>query len=59
MNCVEELQYLSEFDGLSYLDSIIDGCNAPQMYMKVKGCWTGGHQENVSLGSVNLNHGPG
>lgn len=59
LNFIEEFQYLSEYDGLSYLDSIIEGCNVPQMYMKVKGCWTGGHQENASLASVNINHGPG
>lgn len=28
------------------------------MYLKVKGNWTGGHQENLRLRAVNLNHGP-
>lgn len=31
----------------------------PQIYLKVAGCWTGGHQENLSLRAVNINHGPG
>jgi hypothetical protein len=29
-----------------------------QMYMKVKGVWTGGHQENICLRAININHGP-
>jgi hypothetical protein len=31
----------------------------PQFYFKVKGVWTGGHQENVNLTAININHGPG
>ena len=31
----------------------------PQIYLKVAGCWTGGHQENLRLRAVNINHGPG
>lgn len=30
----------------------------PQLYLKVAGCWTGGHEENLRLAAVNLNHGP-
>ena len=26
--------------------------------MKVKGNWTGGHQENLRLRATNINHGP-
>jgi hypothetical protein len=59
LNFIRELQYLGESDGLSYLDSYIDGCNVPQIYLKVKGCWTGGNQENASMSSFNINHGPG
>ena len=33
--------------------------SVPQIYLKVAGCWTGGHQENLSLRAVNINHGPG
>lgn len=28
------------------------------MYLKVKGVWTGGHQENSRLRAININHGP-
>jgi len=45
-------------DILSYLEQHINGCTNPQFYLKVKGCWTGGHQENVSMSAVNINHGP-
>jgi hypothetical protein len=31
-------------DVLSYLEQHINGCTNPQFYLKVKGCWTGGHQ---------------
>ena len=27
--------------------------------MKIKGVWTGGHQENLGLRAVNINFGPG
>ena len=37
----------------------IPGMSVPQIYLKVAGCWTGGHQENLSLRAVNINHGPG
>lgn len=33
------------------------GCTQPQMYLKVAGVWTGGHQENISARAVNINHG--
>jgi hypothetical protein len=34
------------------------GISLPQMYVKVPGVWTGGHEENSRFYSVNLNHGP-
>ena len=43
----------------SYLRKHIPGMTVPQIYLKVAGCWTGGHQENLSLRAVNINHGPG
>ena len=43
---------------MEYLDEEIFGCSLPQMYFKVKGCWTGGHQENINMAAVNINHGP-
>ena len=42
-----------------YLRRHIPGMTVPQIYLKVAGCWTGGHQENLSLRAVNINHGPG
>ena len=42
-----------------YLRKHIPGMSVPQIYLKVAGCWTGGHQENLSLRAVNVNHGPG
>ena len=29
------------------------------MYLKIKGVYTGAHQENLSVGAININHGPG
>lgn len=26
--------------------------------MKKRGVWTGGHQENLGVNAVNINHGP-
>lgn len=52
------LDFHSEFDLLSYLDHDVPGCSSPQMYFKVPGCWTGGHQENVNMSALNINHGP-
>ena len=46
-------------DIMSYLEQHINGCTNPQFYLKVKGVWTGGHQENVSMSAININHGPG
>ena len=40
------------------MDTDIPGCSSPQFYLKVKGCWTGGHQENINMCAVNINHGP-
>ncbi len=44
---------------LSYLDEDIPGCSQPQFYFKVPGVWTGGHQENIAMCAININHGPG
>ncbi|KAL6267257.1 hypothetical protein P5V15_000331 [Pogonomyrmex californicus] len=43
---------------LSYVGEIL-GMNTLQLYMKVPGCRTPGHQENNNFCSVNLNIGPG
>lgn len=44
---------------LSYVGHHILGMNTVQAYMKVPGCRTAGHQENVNMCSVNINIGPG
>ena len=49
----------SEYDLLSYLRQGINGMSCGQMYLKVKGAWTGGHEENLRFRSININHGPG
>ena len=59
MDKVKFFQYINALDALSYCEEWIPGCNHPQVYFKVKGVWTGGHQENVSMCSVNVNLGPG
>jgi hypothetical protein len=46
-------------DALEDVRQHIKGMTLPQLYIKTKGCWTGGHQENLRFCSVNVNHGPG
>jgi hypothetical protein len=53
-----EILWCSEFDCLKYLRQHIMGMTLPQLYLKVKGCWTGGHEENLRFPSANINHGP-
>lgn len=53
------LQVNSPEDMLFQYDQAILGMNRAQMYMKVPGCRTPGHQENNNFCSVNLNLGPG
>lgn len=48
-----------EEDYCRYLRQHIMGMTQPQVYLKVPGCWTGGHQENLNMRAVNVNHGPG
>lgn len=52
------LDFHGDFDMMSYLDTDVPGCSLPQMYFKAPGCWTGGHQENISMSALNINHGP-
>ena len=49
---------MSKFDILRFSRVNVLGVNSPQVYLKVKGNWTGGHQENLSLRALNINHGP-
>ena len=44
---------------LSHVGHTIYGMNSVQLYMKVPGCRTPGHQENNNFCSVNINIGPG
>lgn len=44
---------------LSHVGHMILGMNTVQLYMKVPGCRTPGHQENNNYCSVNINIGPG
>jgi len=46
-------------DLLSAYPNAILGVNTAQLYLKVPGCRTTGHQENSNLCSINLNIGPG
>ncbi|XP_018393289.1 PREDICTED: lysine-specific demethylase 6A-like [Cyphomyrmex costatus] len=46
-------------DMLTYVGHIILGVNTAQLYMKVPGCRTTGHQENNNFCSININAGPG
>lgn len=51
------LIYRSKHDVLRYLQQEIEGITSPQMYLKVKGCYTGGHEENLRAQTININHG--
>ena len=44
---------------LNHVDYNILGMNTVQLYMKVPGLRTPGHQENNNFAAVNINIGPG
>jgi histone demethylase len=44
---------------LNHVGHTVLGMNSVQLYMKVPGCRTPGHQENNNFCSVNINIGPG
>lgn len=54
----DEFLFCSPEDPLQYVRNHILGMTQPQMYIKVKGSWTGGHEENLRYRAINLNHGP-
>ena len=54
-----ELMCMSKFDILRFAQVQVLGITQPQVYLKVKGNWTGGHQENLRVRATNINHGPG
>ena len=53
------LNFCAFDDSLSYMRETINGMNLPQFYIKETGVWTGGHEENNRIRSININHGPG
>ncbi|XP_065840512.1 histone demethylase UTY-like isoform X2 [Oscarella lobularis] len=62
---LKELEKIPEFarvksssNLLNFVNYPILGVNSVQLYMKVPGCRTPGHQENLNFCSVNLNIGP-
>ena len=48
----------SNHDILRFARIDVLGVTSPQVYLKVKGNWTGGHQENLNARAANLNIGP-
>ena len=50
--------WCSSDDCLRHLRQNIFGMTLPQLYLKINGCWTGGHEENLRFPSANINHGP-
>jgi hypothetical protein len=54
----DDFLFCSRLDALQYVRQHILGMTQPQLYMKVKGSWTGGHEENLRYRAINLNHGP-
>jgi histone demethylase len=53
------MRVVSAGNMLTHVGYKIDGVNALQMYLKVPGCRTPGHQENNAFCSLNINIGPG
>ena len=49
---------LGSQDMLNFSQVDVLGLTTPQTYLKVKGNWTGGHQENLRVRAANINHGP-
>jgi histone demethylase len=54
----KRLTWQSEEDGLRHIRQHVPGMSLPQFYLKVDGCWTGGHEENLRFIAININHGP-
>lgn len=53
-----QVLWCSKEDSLKYLRQHVLGMTLPQLYLKINGCWTGGHEENLRFASANINHGP-
>jgi hypothetical protein len=58
-NLPSSIKFRGSNDLLSHLRTIVKGMTSPQIYIKVTGTWTGGHEENLRFRSINMNHGPG
>jgi len=59
-SCINPIiNFGSVYDFLSFVREHIPGMTIPQMYIKVPKVWTGGHEENLRMRSININHGPG
>ena len=54
----DEFMCMSKQDICRFARIEVLGVTKPQIYLKVKGNWTGGHQENLRLRAANINHGP-
>ena len=53
------VRFKSPLDCLRYIRQDIEGITLPQLYLKVAGSWTGGHEENLRIMAVNINTGQG
>ena len=53
-----QVLWCSKDDSLKYLRQHVLGMTLPQLYLKINGCWTGGHEENLRFSAANINHGP-
>jgi len=53
------MRVISSGNMLSHIGYRVFGVNTVQMYLKVPGCRTPGHQENNNFCSLNINIGPG
>ncbi len=53
------MRVISSGNMLSHIGYKVYGVNTIQMYLKVPGCRTPGHQENNNFCSLNINIGPG
>lgn len=51
--------YCPEINMLNHIGHNVLGVNTVQLYMKVPGCRTPGHQENNNFSAININIGPG
>lgn len=58
-NLPDWIRFKSPKDVLKFVRQEIEGITLPQLYLKVAGSWTGGHEENLRIMAVNINTGQG